>query len=65
MFICLIHRVYLFDSCIRVVFATISEKGFSICIRFPNYESVTMYMYNFTVNSEQMKFENHFMRIVL
>ena len=39
-----------------------TANGFSTCIKFPNYESVVLYIYNLFVNSTQVQFENQFIK---
>ena len=52
----------LFDSHSRDGFGVSTANGFSTCIKFPNYESVALYIYNLFVNSTQVQFENQFMK---
>ena len=37
-------------------------NGFYTWIKFPNYESVALYIYNLFVNSTQVQFENQFVK---
>ena len=54
--------VYLFDSYSRDSFGMSKANGFYTCIKFPNYESVALYIYNLFVNSTQVQFENQFIK---
>ena len=54
--------VYLFDSHSRDSFWMSTTNGFSIFIKFPNYESAALYIYNLFVNSTQVQFENQFIK---
>ena len=54
--------VYLFDSHSRNSFGVSTANGFSTCMKFPNYESVALYIYSLFVNSSQVEFENQFIK---